>query len=588
MDGEAEIIPGVLHLHYTKSPATPAPTIPPGSLYYWLDSDLIYEPFCADFGPCNLAITWKFCQRVNYIVGRAEEDGKMAYLVVGPHPHKRANAAVLTGLYMVLFMDISPEKAFQTICHLEPFARFRDASSGIPSYTLAVEDVLKGMYRAKVVGFINWHRGEIFDVDEYEHYEQVENGDLNWIVPGKFLAFAGPSGQAKYFGGWRTFTPEDYVDYFKQNNVTSVVRLNKKMYDGARFSSHGINHHDLYFPDGTCPSDMILQRFLQIAENEPGALAIHCKAGLGRTGVLICCYMMKHYGFTAEEAMGYIRICRPGSVIGPQQHYLLQQAALLRQEGLLMGSCRLQSSDPTREMPEGVVSSQRPIIDIIATSRTVDLLHQTTSDVDMSGTEDNLSQHDEQDEQMAIPARRLEPISPEKQPNESQYHIHVDAKLPKGNPNTPEKDSTFAPMPSLQPSPVRDSSGEICYPPAPAATPIAATNDPRVPPPSSTKRVLAPNGQPRKIPLAVNFDDVAASLEDKEAADHYNKSMPSQPRPEEEDWSVGSQPVIDQNYNTSGKVGAFAAAAGRGANAFVEAFRSVVSAHRSNYRAQRN
>jgi len=183
----------------------------------------------------------------------------------------------------------------------------------------------------------------------------------------------------------------------------------------------------------------------------------------------------------------------------------------------------------------------------------------------------------------------LEPISPEKQPSESQYHIHVDARLPKGNPNTPEKDSSsFAPMPSLQPSPARDSSGEISYyPPAPAATPIAATNDPRVPP-SSTKRVLAPNGQPRKIPLAVNFDDVAAALEDKEAADHYSKSMPSQPRPDEEDWSVGSQPVIDQNYNTSGKVGAFAAAAGRGANAFVEAFRSVVSAHRSNYRAQRN
>ena len=33
----------------------------------------------------------------------------------------------------------------------------------------------------------------------------------------------------------------------------------------------------------------------QVAESEPGALAIHCKAGLGRTGVLICCYIMKHF-----------------------------------------------------------------------------------------------------------------------------------------------------------------------------------------------------------------------------------------------------------------------------------------------------
>lgn len=53
---------------------------------------------------------------------------------------------------------------------------------------------------------------------------------------------------------------------------------------------------------------------------------VHCKAGLGRTGVLICCYMIKHFGFTAQEAMGYIRVCRPGSVIGPQQHYLLHYA----------------------------------------------------------------------------------------------------------------------------------------------------------------------------------------------------------------------------------------------------------------------
>jgi cell division cycle 14 len=73
-----------------------------------------------------------------------------------------------------------------------------------------------------------------------------------------------------------------------------------QVYDRKRFLDGGFQHHELYFPDGSCPSQEILLRFLAIAEATPGALAIHCKAGLGRTGVLICSYIMKHYKFTAE------------------------------------------------------------------------------------------------------------------------------------------------------------------------------------------------------------------------------------------------------------------------------------------------
>lgn len=68
-----------------------------------------------------------------------------------------------------------------------------------------------------------------------------------------------------------------------------------QVYEAKRFTSDGFQHHELYFPDGSCPSQDILLRFLDLAERTPGCLAIHCKAGLGRTGVLICSYLMKHY-----------------------------------------------------------------------------------------------------------------------------------------------------------------------------------------------------------------------------------------------------------------------------------------------------
>lgn len=56
-------------------------------------------------------------------------------------------------------------------------------------------------------------------------------------------------------------------------------------------------------------------------------------AGLGRTGTLIGCYLMKHYHFTAPEAIAWIRICRPGSIIGQQQNWLEEQQAWCWEEG---------------------------------------------------------------------------------------------------------------------------------------------------------------------------------------------------------------------------------------------------------------
>ena len=49
------------------------------------------------------------------------------------------------------------------------------------------------------------------------------------------------------------------------------------------------------------------------AVNAGQAVAVHCGAGLGRTGTLVACYLVAG-GLSAEEAIAKVRRLRPGSI----------------------------------------------------------------------------------------------------------------------------------------------------------------------------------------------------------------------------------------------------------------------------------
>ncbi|XP_039457706.1 dual specificity protein phosphatase CDC14AB-like isoform X1 [Oreochromis aureus] len=300
--------------------------------FFSTDEEFVYESFYADFGPLNLAMLYRYCWKLNKKLKSFTMSRKRLVHYTSYDQKKRANAAVLIGAYAVIYLKRSPEDAYRTLItgNNTGYMPFRDAAVGECSFNLTVLDCLQGIHKALQHGFLDFER---FSAEEYEHYERVENGDMNWIIPGKILAFSSPHSCGKIENGYPLHTPEAYFSYFCQNDITTVVRLNRKLYDGRRFEDAGFEHHDLFFLDGTTPSDLIIRRFLHVCESTDGAVAVHCKAGLGRTGTLIGCYLMKHFRFTAAEAIAWIRICRPGSIIGPQQNFLEEKQHSLWVQG---------------------------------------------------------------------------------------------------------------------------------------------------------------------------------------------------------------------------------------------------------------
>ena len=81
--------------------------------------------------------------------------------------------------------------------------------------------------------------------------------------------------------------------------------------------SSGIKHFNYSWPDMTTPSTMLMLDIMQVARNElhvGGKIAVHCHAGLGRTGLVVACILVDVLGLSCEKAIELVRKKRRGSI----------------------------------------------------------------------------------------------------------------------------------------------------------------------------------------------------------------------------------------------------------------------------------
>ncbi len=142
---------------------------------------------------------------------------------------------------------------------------------------------------------------------------------FHWIIPGKLAGCPAPGVSA----------PIDYdLTLLAKTGITKLITLTEIDLDQAALQRHYLSNLHMPIFDREAPSvgqtHMLLVRMQRMIDAGE-VLAVHCKAGLGRTGTILAAWMIREGGLSAENSMTRLRRIEPGFIQSASQENFLRE-----------------------------------------------------------------------------------------------------------------------------------------------------------------------------------------------------------------------------------------------------------------------
>jgi len=123
-------------------------------------------------------------------------------------------------------------------------------------------------------------------------------------------------------------TSIEEVQWIIEQGVKSIVTIREEPLDDDWIKDVNYLHvmsNDMGVPEFDDLVHVVDFIHKRITSNEP--VMVHCLAGMGRTGTILACYLVKYQNMSADEAIQKIREERPGSIQSFSQEEIIFQFA---------------------------------------------------------------------------------------------------------------------------------------------------------------------------------------------------------------------------------------------------------------------